>query len=71
LHGDGGRRYENDNDLQIHPAGQPQGVFPKARHQQRASSQNRDKFLHDNPEMLDQNDTFLTIVAFSTAYPCK
>lgn len=29
------------------------------------------KFLHDNPKMLDQNVTFLTIVAFRAAYPCK
>jgi hypothetical protein len=30
-----------------------------------------DKFLRDNPAMLDQPDTFLIMVAFKQAYPCK
>lgn len=30
-----------------------------------------DKFLHDNPAMLDQPDTFLVMVALKQAYPCK
>jgi hypothetical protein len=29
------------------------------------------KFLEDNPVMLDNNDTFLTMAAYRTAYPCK
>jgi hypothetical protein len=30
-----------------------------------------DKFLRDNPAMLDQPDTFLVMVAFKNAYPCQ
>ncbi|WP_454834922.1 Rap1a/Tai family immunity protein [Pseudomonas lini] len=29
-----------------------------------------DKFLRDNPAMLDQPDTFLVMMAFKQAYPC-
>lgn len=30
-----------------------------------------EKFLHDNPAMLNENETFLTILAFKQAYPCE
>ena len=30
-----------------------------------------DKFLRDNPAKLNETETFLTILAFKQAYPCK
>lgn len=30
-----------------------------------------DKFLRENPAMLDQPDTFLVMMAFRQAYPCN
>lgn len=45
--------------------------FPKQGIDNGQATRILEKFLHDNPAMLDQNDTFLTIVAFKQAYPCE
>lgn len=45
--------------------------FPKQGIDNGQAARILEKFLHDNPAMLDQNETFLTIVAFKQAYPCE
>lgn len=48
-----------------------QACFPKQGINNGQATRILDKFLHDNPAMLDQDETFLTILAFKEAYPCK
>jgi hypothetical protein len=45
--------------------------FPKQGINNGQATRILEKFLHDNPAMLDQDETFLTIVAFKQAYPCE
>ncbi|CAN2967078.1 hypothetical protein METHPM2_110017 [Pseudomonas sp. PM2] len=45
--------------------------FPKQGINNGQATRILEKFLHDNPAMLDQDETFLTIMAFKQAYPCE
>lgn len=62
------------NTMQIYMSALPDNFkvcFPKRGINNGQAMRIVDKFLHDNPEILEQNDTFLTMLAFKTAYPCK
>ncbi|KJZ44858.1 Rap1a/Tai family immunity protein [Pseudomonas fluorescens] len=62
------------NTMVIYKSALPDNMkvcFPKQGIDNGQATRILEKFLHDNPAMLDQNETFLTIVAFKQAYPCK